>query len=118
MTECRAALLAEIAELGQEFSRLGWTKRLPPLREFYAAVAAGAERTEQWSVELVANLRRVMGLGPGALPRATRCPNCERRSDGSWNGARTTMHLEDRWAMRCSNCGAEWVVFVDAPHKA
>jgi len=108
VTTSRDALLANVAELGREFSRLGWTRRLPPLREFYAAVAAGQERTERWSAELVVGLRRVMGLGPGALPKAQRCPRCEVPSDGSWAGARTTMHLDDRWAMECAKCGAQW----------
>lgn len=112
------ALLAEVAELGREFSRLGWTRRLQPLRDYYAAVAAGQERTERWSPELVASLRRVLGLGAEALPTAQRCPRCELRSDGSWNGARTTMHLEDRWAMQCSSCGAEWVVLERQRHQS
>lgn len=118
MTTRCDALLADVAELGREFARLGWTKRLPPLREYYAAVAAGQERTERWSAELVANLRRVMGLGADALPTATRCPRCEVRSDGSWNGARTTMHLDDRWAMQCSSCGSQWVVREREPHQS
>jgi hypothetical protein len=105
----RDELLADVAELGREFTRLGWIRRLQPLREYYAAVAAGQERTERWSPDLVAGLRRVIGLGKAPLPTATRCPRCEVPSDGSWAGARTTLHLEDRWAMECAKCGAEWV---------
>jgi len=114
----REELLADVAELGREFTRLGWTRRVQPLREYYAAVAAGKERTERWSSDLVASLRRVIGLGRGALPTATRCPRCEVPSDGSWAGARTTLHLEDRWAMECARCGAEWVVLERGCHQS
>ena len=118
MTPPREALLADVAELGREFARLGWTRRLPALREYYAAVTAAQERTERWSPELVARLRRVVGLGSNVLPTATRCPRCEVPRDGSWAGARTTMHLDDRWAMECSKCGAEWVVLERERHHS
>jgi hypothetical protein len=107
----REELLADVAELGREFARLGWTRRLPALRELYAALAEGRDGTERFTVALVGELRRVMGLGADALPSAQHCPRCELPRDGSWEGARTTMHLDDRWAMQCAKCGAEWVVF-------
>lgn len=114
----REEMLAEVAELGREFTRLGWSRRLQPLRDYYAAVAAGQERTERWSPDLVAGLRRVLGLGKAALPIGTRCPRCEVPRDGSWAGARTTMHLEDRWAIECAKCGSEWVVLEREPHHS
>ena len=116
MTTPREELLADVAELGREFARLGWTRRLPPLREFYAAIAAGRDRTERFTAALVAALRRVMGLGVDALPSAQHCPRCEPPRDGSWAGARTMMHLDDRWAMQCAKCGAEWVVLEHERH--
>lgn len=112
------ALLADVAELGREELWLRWTRRLQPLRDYYAAVASGQERTERYSPELVASLRRVLGLGAEALPTAELCPRCELRRDGSWNRARTTMHLEDRCAMQCSSCGAEWVVLERNRHQS
>lgn len=116
MTTPREELLADVAELGREFARLGWTRRLTPLREFYAAIAAGRDRTERFTAALVAALRRVMGLGADALPSAQHCPRCEPPGDGSWAGARTMMHLDDRWAMQCAKCGAEWVVLEHEHH--
>jgi len=104
-------LLVETAELGVEFARLGWTRRLVKLREFYAAVMAGQQSASGWSPELVRSVRRVMGMGPEGLPESLHCPRCPPKTDGSWGGARTTMHLDDRWAMECASCGAEWVVF-------
>ena len=76
MTSPREALLADVAELGREFARLGWTRRLPALREYYAAVTAAQERTERWAPELVARLRRVVGLGLGSnvLPTGDAVP--------------------------------------------
>ena len=60
MTTPREELLADVAELGREFARLGWTWRLPALREFYAAIAEGCDGTERVTAALVGELRRVM----------------------------------------------------------
>lgn len=108
----RREVLDAIAELGQEFARLGWSTRLPRLREYFAAVAAGRDSTERWTLQHLRRMQQVMQLGPEPLPVATRCPVCPPPPDGMWSGTRTGLHLEDRWTCRCADCGAEWVALT------
>jgi len=107
-------LLEEIAELGREFTRLGWTPRLAPLREFYAAARAGRPQTERWSVSHLARLRAALGLGAAPLVVSVRCPSCSPPVNGQWAGARTVLHFEDRWVNQCALCSTEWVTFCSA----
>lgn len=109
-----ASLLAAIMELGLEFDRLGWTERLPGLREFYRVVRSGGTCTEAWSAEHLERLRQMMGLGPNPLPVATHCPRCPPAPAGGWNGTRTVVHLPDRWVSACVDCGGEWVTLERA----
>lgn len=67
-------LLEEIAELGRELTPLGWTPRLAPLREFYAAARAGRPQTERWSVSHLARLRAALGLGAAPARRERPMP--------------------------------------------
>lgn len=103
-------LLASIAELGQAFARLGWAHRLPALREFFSVVRAGGASTENWSAAHVAKMRAALGLGENPLQVASSCPRCPPPLQGTWAGARTVLHLEDRWVLQCAVCSAEWLV--------
>lgn len=103
-------LLASIAELGQALTRLGWTHRLPALRDFFAVVRAGGTSTNRWSVAHVAKLQAALGLGKNPLQVAAACPRCPPPLPGTWCGARTVLHLEDRWVLQCAVCSAEWLV--------
>ncbi len=110
----RDQLLAEITELGRAFSRLGWHARVGPLRAYYQAVARGVERTPSWNPQHVARFRQILGLGPSPLPVADHCARCPPPASEWWSGARTVMHLDDRYVSVCTGCGAEWVVHLPA----
>jgi hypothetical protein len=103
-------LLASITELGQAFARLGWRNRLPALREFFSVVRAGGSSTGSWSAEHVAKMQAALGLGSRPLKVAAACPCCPPPLSGAWAGARTVLHLEDRWVLQCAVCSAEWLV--------
>jgi hypothetical protein len=110
----RDRLLAEITELGRVFARLGWRKHHETLRDYYRTVRSGADRTPSWNPQHLARLRQVVGLGPSPLPVAERCARCPPPTGDWWTGARTVMHLEDRYVSVCTSCGAEWVVRLTA----
>ena len=104
------ALLHDIAELGRELVRLGWRSRAESLRAFYAATRRGEAATPAWNPTHVARLRAVLGLGPNPLPVGERCRTCPPPQHQQWwTGARTVMHLDDRYVSVCTGCGAEWV---------
>lgn len=102
-------LLTDIAELGRELVRLGWFARAATLREFYLAARRGQPSTAAWNATHVARLRAVLGLGPSPLPLAERCETCPPTQGAWWAGARTVLHLDDRYVSVCTGCGAEWV---------
>lgn len=108
----RSDLLAAVAEVGYTFARLGWSHRLPALREFYAVVRAGGTSTDRWSAGHLAKLQAALGLGPNPLQVAASCPRCSPPLPGTWAGARTVLHLEDRWVLQCAVCSAEWLVLA------
>ncbi len=103
------ALLADITELGRELVRLGWRARAESLRAFYVATLRGAPSTPAWNATHVARWRAVLGLGPHPLPVADRCRRCPAPRQQWWTGARTVLHLDDRYVSVCTGCGAEWV---------
>ncbi len=103
------ALQALTVELGREFLRRGWRRRLPSLRAYLLAQRHGRFVTSEWTPELLNRIASVVGLGPAPLRHAERCPRCPPPSPGMWSGTRTSLYLENLWVSACSECSAEWV---------
>ena len=110
------ALQALTVELGREFLRRGWQRRLPSLRVYLLALRHGRFVTIEWTPELLHRIASVVGLGPAPLPHAERCPRCPPPSPGVWSGTRTSLYLENLWVSACSECSSEWVQ-TEAPSR-
>lgn len=111
------ALRALAIELGREFLRRGWRRRLTPLREYLVALREGRLATPAYTPESLYRLASVVGLGPAPLPHDHQCPRCPPAERGAWSGRRTSLYVETLWVSVCSECGTEWVQEEAPPRR-
>lgn len=111
------ALRALAIELGREFLRRGWRRRLTPLREYLLALRKGRLVTPSYTPESLHRLASVVGLGPEPLTHGEWCPRCPPPEPGAWSGRRTSLYVETLWVSVCSSCGTEWVQEETPRHR-
>ena len=92
--------LDDLARLGRELMRRGWTRKASIVRDHWRAVRKGKKPDLEYSIRLAGAL----GLGPKKLEHACRCTKCK-----MVGGGRTVLMLEDRAVFKCWDCGTEWI---------
>lgn len=68
------ALHALAVELGREFLRRGWRRRLPSLRAYLLALRHGRFVTNEWTPELLHRIASVVGLAARSTPSCRPLP--------------------------------------------